>query len=300
MKSVKSLEVYYHGRLAGNLAKIDRNRIAFSYAEGWLKEGFSISPFSLPLKEGVFVAEKPYFNGLFGTFADSLPDSWGRLLMDRRLRELGIDEGQVGVLDRLAMIGDTGKGALTYMPRILENNDAYDLSDLDQIAEDTRKLIQTQDVENLDRLYFAGASSGGTRPKINATVDGKEWIIKFPSPQDPPDIGLAEKCYSDCASSCGILVPGTRLFPSKKCAGYFGTERFDRGEGGRRIHMLTVAALLELDFTEPSLDYNSLMKLCKIMTRDDNEEQMRMFRLMCFNVFAHNRDDHSKKCHLSI
>ena len=48
--------------------------------------------------------------------------------------------------------------------------------------------------------------------------------------------------------------------------------------------MLTAAALLELDFEQPSLDYHSLMKLTKILTRDNTEDI----------EFAHNRDDHSK------
>ena len=58
--------------------------------------------------------------------------------------------------------------------------------------------------------------------------------------------------------------------------------------------MLTAAALLELDFEQPSLDYHSLMKLTKILTRDNYQNLENMFRRMCFNVFAHNRDDHSK------
>jgi len=49
-----------------------------------------------------------------------------------------------------------------------------------------------------------------------------------------------------------------------------------------------------LDFRQPSLDYHSLMKLTKILTRDHREDVESMFRRMCFNVFAHNCDDHSK------
>lgn len=86
----------------------------------------------------------------------------------------------------------------------------------------------------------------------------------------------------------------TRLFASNVCDGYFGTKRFDRGPSGERIHMLTAAALLELDYRQPSLNYHSLMKLTKILTRDNQKEMESMFRRMCFNVFAHNRDDHSK------
>lgn len=37
-----------------------------------------------------------------------------------------------------------------------------------------------------------------------------------------------------------------------------------------------------------------MMKLTKILTRDCTEDVENMYRRMCFNVFAHNRDDHSK------
>ncbi len=70
--------------------------------------------------------------------------------------------------------------------------------------------------------------------------------------------------------------------------------RADGAGETKKIHMLTAAALLELDFEQPSLDYHSLMKLTKILTRNNQEDMQSMFRRMCFNVFAHNRDDHSK------
>lgn len=34
--------------------------------------------------------------------------------------------------------------------------------------------------------------------------------------------------------------------------------------------------------------------LTKILTRDNAKDVENMFRRMCFNVFAHNRDDHAK------
>lgn len=103
--------------------------------------------------------------------------------------------------------------------------------------------------------------------------------------------------YSCCARKCEITMSETKLFPSGICKGYFGTRRFDRvpdQNGIKRVHMLTAAALLELDFEQPSLDYHSLMKLTKILTKDHYADVESMFRRMCFKVFAHNRDDHSK------
>jgi serine/threonine-protein kinase HipA len=51
-------------------------KIYFEYDKDFLKTGLEISPFKLPLKQGVFVCEDNTFNGLWGVFADSLPDGW--------------------------------------------------------------------------------------------------------------------------------------------------------------------------------------------------------------------------------
>ena len=56
--------------------------------------------------------------------------------------------------------------------------------------------------------------------------------------------------------------------------------------------MLTASALLEVSHRIPALDYHSLMALTLELTKDYSEVE-KMYRLMCFNVFAHNRDDHS-------
>ena len=58
--------------------------------------------------------------------------------------------------------------------------------------------------------------------------------------------------------------------------------------------MLTAAAILEVDWRTPSLDYHTLMKLTKIICRDNPEDVRQLYLRMCFNVFSHNRDDHAK------
>lgn len=296
MKTNSALQVLYDGRLVGTLAMTANHKAAFQYSEEWLEHGFSISPFSLPLKNQVFVPNKDYFDGLFGVFTDSLPDNWGSLLLNRLLRANGQNPDKLTVLDRLAIVGTSGMGALTYYPG-KEIQEKQGHSNLDELAEQCQKLLNTEYSDKLDELYRLGGTSGGARPKIMTTIDGEEWIIKFPAHVDGRNAGKMEYDYSCCAKQCGITMSETRLFPSDKCEGYFGTKRFDRViDNGtqKRIHMLTAAALLELDFEQTSLDYHSLMKLTKILTRDYLEDVNNMFRRMCFNVFAHNRDDHSK------
>ena len=294
MDRLNKLDVYYHDRHAGTMA-LFRNRLAaFEYSTDWLKDGFSISPFSLPLEKKVFMPEIDPFEGLFGVFADSLPDGWGRLLVDRLMRKNGLDPHAIGSLERLAIVGASGMGALTYRP-VIAMGKTHDELTLDEIAGECERILNTESNDNLDYLFAMGGSSGGARPKILTRVDGVDWMIKFPSSDDGGNIGKQEYDYALCARECGLEMEEVRLFPSEKTKGYFGTRRFDRrGEGQEgKVHMVSVAGLLETSHRIPNLDYDILMKLTLQLTKDMSECE-KLYRLMCFNVFAHNRDDHSK------
>lgn len=292
MNDNKILSVFMGKRKVGTLAVTKDYLTAFEYDADWLQNGFSVSPISLPLQSGVFIPKGfDPFEGTFGVFADSLPDGWGRLLVDRMLRKEGINPVKVDTLNRLAIVGSSGMGALTYYP---ENNLVSDYEDvsLDDLAKGCEAIMKSNDSENLDELFQLGGSSGGARPKVNYFIDGEEWIVKFASSYDKGNIGVQEYEYSLCAKECGIRMEETRLMPSKLCQGYFATKRFDRN-GGKRIHMVSVSALLETSHRIPNLDYNILMQLTLKLTNDYSQLEQ-LYRLMCFNVFSHNRDDHSK------
>ena len=82
----RKLEVYLGERFVGTMAQTADRRVAFAYSEKWLDNGFAISPFSLPVEQKVFVPTSQAFSGLWGVFANSLPDAWGQLLVDRMLK----------------------------------------------------------------------------------------------------------------------------------------------------------------------------------------------------------------------
>jgi len=297
MTNSKMLEVYYHGQLVGYLAETPNHLIAFQYSDTWIRNGFPISPLSLPLNNNVFIPpekNRDRFSGMFGVFADSLPDSWGQLLLDRHLGDMGIDKGDIGALDRLAYIGKSGMGALEYYPA-KETDFRVDAAGInyDQIAEECEKILSSKESDQLDILYMLGGSSGGTRPKIFLTENGREWIVKFPASKDPAISGRREYDYSLCAKDCGIVMTETALVPSSVCEGYFKTERFDRKKG-EKIFSVTFAGLLEADFRAPSCDYDTYMKLIRMLTRDNVKDKEQMYRIMVFNVLTHNRDDHTK------
>ncbi len=294
-RSFARVRVLMHGRVVGTVAVASGGVLAFEYSREWLRDGFSISPLSLPLEQRVFVAKPHPLDGVFGVFDDSLPDGWGRLLVDRTLARHGVSPSSIGPLERLSIVGSSGMGALEYRPQTTLPVSVGGV-DFDEIAEECARVLKTDASDDLDTLFALGGSSGGARPKILTTIEGEEWIVKFASSVDPPSIGRDEYHIMQAARACGICVPETRLFPSKRCDGYFGVKRFDRenGTGGqRKIHMVSAGALLETSHRMPNLDYETLMRLTLRMTQSA-EDMEQLYRLMCFNVFIGNRDDHSK------
>ena len=111
----RKVDVYLDDGLVGTLAETADRRVAFAYSDAWLESGFAISPFSLPVEQKVFVPSSRTFHGQWGVFADSLPDAWGRLLVDRMLQSRGLSPADVTPLERLAIVGASGMGALTYV-----------------------------------------------------------------------------------------------------------------------------------------------------------------------------------------
>lgn len=293
--SIDRVKVLCKAREVGTIAMADGGCMAFQYSDSWLTSGFSISPFSLPLERRVFVAKPHPLDGVFGVFADSLPDGWGRLLVDRMLAGNGLDPNRLSPLARLSIVGATGAGALEYVPET-DLGHRFESVDLDRLCEECGRILSAEYSDDLDRLFALGGSSGGARPKILTTIDGEDWIVKFPSSHDSKDIGKQEYELSLLAKECGIPFPESRLFESKTCSGYFGVKRFDRTagvEGPQKVFMASAGALLETTHRIPNLSYEMLFRLTAALTGSMRDTE-RLYRLMCFNVLVGNRDDHSK------
>jgi serine/threonine-protein kinase HipA len=303
------LTVFFdHGprRKVGRLAIRNRQTL-FEYDPAFLDSAIEISPFKLPLKPGVILCPDRIFDGLFGVFNDSLPDGWGRLLLDRTAEKHGINRRELNTLDRLAYVGSQGMGALSYEPdRSGSSNDNAPLV-LDQLAEESAIVLAGESEEVFEDLLRLNGSSAGARPKIVAQVSTdrstlihgrhrpepgfEHWMIKFPSSHDPPGIGPIEYAYSLMARQAGVDMPETHLFRTKKQS-YFGTKRFDRIRG-QRVHMHSLAGLIHADHRQPALDYDTILRATYLLTKNILEVE-KAYALACFNVLAHNRDDHSK------
>ncbi len=286
----------------------DSKEIYFKYYPTFISRGLEISPIKLKLNSDINRTNDLPFEGLFGVFADSLPDGWGKLLLDRALAARGIEIGALSPLDRLAYIGSQGMGALIYRPEMaLEEADSFKI-ELDEIAKATRQIISGTASNVLDEVYRLGGSSGGARPKILVGYNPltqqiipvendlpppyEHWLIKFPASADSKDIANIEYAYYKMAIDAGIEMSDCRLFEGKSGNIYFGTKRFDR-QGNNRLHLHSAAGIMHDDFRFSTLDYGHLMD-CAFQLERDVTAYEKVLRLAAFNVFANNRDDHSK------
>ncbi len=288
MKLVNKLTVTYHDRTVGTLSMTPDNRLcAFQYNKDWLASGFSISPIDLPLKSDLFIAKAEPFWGNFGIFEDSLPDGYGRYLLNRLLKKQGIDDSGLTPIQRLSIVGCSGMGALCYIPEtyVGEKKSLPELDNLQQMALD---LLSEKSDKDEDVLYFNSGNSGGCRPKCLLQDTEGSWLVKFRHTYDPKDMGPMEYHYNEMARRCGITVPDFKLMEGK----YFATKRFDI-ENGERLHIATAGALLNESILQPKLEYKTLLHLTGFLTQDP-EQVDEMFRRMVFNVLTDNKDDHAK------
>lgn len=289
MNSLRQIEVIYGNRPVGRLALTKEGLCAFEYSAGWLGSGFSISPFELPLRSGVFIAKSRLFDGGFGVFDDCLPDGWGLLVLDRYLQQNGINPRTLTLLDRLALVGSAGRGALEFRPdRSLVSKQDY--VDFENLALEAEQILGNEDYsgKGIEEFQYRGGSPGGARPKIFTRYDGKEWLVKFRAKNDSERIGAEEYNYSLLAKKCGIEMPETRLFEGK----YFGVERFDRTPKGK-LHVISMAGLVGADYRLPSIDYAHIFQACAMLTHNV-AELWKVYRLMVFNYLIGNKDDHAK------
>lgn len=312
-RHVESLLVTANGDKVGELNRVEGRGLYFVYDKDWLARGFDLSPLTMTFDEKPQMARDNHlFKGLHGPFADSLPDGWGLLLMDRFF-DATFGAGTsltLGPLDRLAYMGDRAMGMFEYHPKA--ERTAVESVDLARLFEASVEVQQGDTPHVLNGLRLAGGSPGGARPKAIAALSHdlalatsafgqlppgyEHWLVKFRALTEPWQTGAIEQAYALMARAAGVTMAYTQLLEVSMREGsaerFFAAKRFDRANN-RRIHMMTVSALVYADFRAPTMDYSQLLKLTSALTKSAFEVE-KMARLMIFNAVFHNHDDHSK------
>ena len=294
-------------RLRGN------GTYGFSFDNDWLKNHSDIL---LSEEVGNFSGfQYSQEEHVFGFVSDTLPDRWGRRLLERKEQTEAIEEKRpkrtlysydylVGIDDYLRM------GALRLKKdpdgEFLNSDSRLIVPPLTSIKELT---IAAQEYEKSDeanelpeekwirQLAHPGMSLGGARPKANV-VDEKEhlWIAKFPSRKDVYDMALWEHLCHLLAKEAGINVAETNLIPAGN-DGYHAllSKRFDRTDDGKRIHFasaMTMTGLTDGDNHETGHGYLDIVDFIIKGCCDVDENLNELYRRVAFNICVGNSDDH--------
>jgi serine/threonine-protein kinase HipA len=317
MRRVDELEVCVtssdgHSYPMGRLARNSRGTIAFTPEGGFLQNGLRLSPFFMPSGSGPFVprfeeGQEKAFHGLFGVFADSLPDAFGMAVARRSLSHAGFE---FGALELLSYIGDGGRGCLSYKPVLPGSHD--EIEGLQTMFDEARSVAEGLEIDFKSPLAFAMGTTGGTRPKVHcekfsdgtfrvrrlrtAGDGGETCIVKFDCTGEfagriDHETKL-EAAYLSMARACGLRVPEFELV-EREGRQHLVLKRFDRTLRGA-LHMHSFWGLVHAGSGGRMNDYEFLHRASLRLT-GDVAEVAECYGRMVFNVLACNQDDHAKQ-----
>ena len=304
---------------------------AFEYAPAFRGSGIEIAPLMMPLDDRVyrFPALPPgSFHGLPGLLADALPDKFGNAVIDAWLAAQGRLPNEIDAVERLCYTGSRGMGALEFVPAAGPHASRCSPVQIDALVDLASEVLRGRErfrasfrdeakQDALREILRVGASAGGARAKaviawnpdtndvrsgqVEAPDGYEYWLLKFDGvtgnrdkeAADPTGYGAIEYAYSLMAGAAGIRMSACRLF-EENGRRHFMTQRFDRIDGGEKLHMQSLAALGHFDFNHAGGHaYEQAVAVIRRLGlgMDAIEEQ---FRRMAFNVVARNQDDHVK------
>ncbi len=314
-------EVKLWGRTVGAVDVSEANAAAtFEYAPEFLRAGWDIAPLTMPRERRVFRFPEllgETCRGLPGLLADSLPDRFGRLLIDAWLQERNRSTRDLDPVEMLCYVGSRGMGALEFEPATGDpaTGRAVEVEDLAELAESAlshRRAIGgylatgRPGRDPWRELFHSGTSAGGAKPKAviawnettgevrSGEVTGdpgfSHWLLKFDRGRDE---GAIEYAYSILAARAGIDMAECRLWRAGNRR-HFMTRRFDRAKDGAKHHVQTLGAIAHWDFRlGGTISYEAAFGIARRLGLPMATKEA-LFRRMAFNVFACNRDDHVK------
>ena len=316
MESEKKIYVYadfldYENEPVGTLY-MSQNRgkelCSFEYDKDWLLHGSMVIDPDLKLFGG-----RHYSNddkNIFGAFADSCPDRWGRKLMARReeLRAKAANEKPRKLLESDYLLGvydEARMGGLRFKTEpdgdFLSNDNDFatppwtSLRELEAASRSFENDDLGPDNKWLRQLLAPGSSLGGARPKANVVdTKGELWIAKFPSRHDDFNVGAWEMVTHDLAKSCEIDVPEARLEKFSDLGSTFLVKRFDRS-GSKRIHFSSAMTMLGKNDGADASDGSSYLEIASFLKSNGaspKRDLSELFRRIVFSMAVSNTDDH--------
>ena len=287
-----------------------KNIYSFEYDKLWLEQADSTITFDPDLAFYNGRQYVPIGKPLFGIFADSCPDRWGRLLMKRREVILARKEKRrpktLNELDFLLGVYDESRmGALRFKndengeflscDKELATPPWTTLRTLESASMEFEKDESGTNEKWLKQLLAPGSSLGGARPKATVQApDGSLWIAKFPSKHDETDSGAWEMVVHDLAELCSLNVPPAKTEKFSRNGTTFLVKRFDR-KGSKRIHFSSAMTLLGKTDGASAVDGSSYLDIASFIRSNGSQPQKdltELWKRMVFNIAVANTDDH--------
>ena len=254
---------------------------------------FALDPLHLPLSPEPVASGNPQ-TGIHSVFEDSLPDAWGRAILCRRHN---VPRHRQHPAHLLELLGSEALGALVYTrAKHWENEHASaalpELAEL-AAAADRYELEPNAPIDELMRLFMAGSSPGGARPKVlvRDTADG-HWIAKLASIRDNFDMVRVEAASLATAREAGIVIPEFRVEELGERAALL-VRRFDVTDGGGRNHVVSMQTLLGAQHFY-NLGYADMADVVRRISDAPGQDLHMLFRQAAFNALLGNTDDHLK------
>lgn len=275
----------------------------FVYGRSYLQRNDAVELDPVELRLAGRNYETGRMNGFFGAIRDSMPDYWGRRVIEKRAGLTRLDEFDYlmqGADDRAGALG-FGLGVEPPAPR-RDFNRTLDLARLQEaadavIADDPDRAGSAQG--QAEDLLLEGTSMGGARPKAVVQDDHSLWIAKFGRQDDRWNHPRVEHGLLELARACGIDAADSRVDTIGE-RDVLLVRRFDRdwsGDGYHRHRMVSALTLMQSDDRQTSNRQWSYLLLADEVRRASArpEEDLRdLFARMCFNAATSNLDDHPR------
>lgn len=310
------------------------NRGHFEYSDGFQLSGIELSPLHMPNGKTIYnfgALNRDTFKGLPGMLADSLPDKFGNKLIDQWLEKQGRKPTDFTPVERLCYIGTRGMGALEFRPVVGRHKEKSLPIQIDELVSLANKALSAKgtlsaeldgsELEKkraVEQIISVGTSAGGARAKaviawnrttnevrsgqVSTGDDFSYWLLKFDGVEenkdheslaDPVGFGIVEYAYYLMAVAAGIEMTECRLL-QENGRSHFMTLRFDRLEGGGKVHMQSLCGMAHFDFNDSgAYSYEQAIGVMRDLKLPVTEMEQ-FFRRMVFNVVARNQDDHTK------
>lgn len=273
----------------------------FAYGEKYLKrKDAQAIHTSLPLAPGWMSIS---LDGVLpGPVSDSLPDSWGRMVIADRLHTHITDMNE---MDFLLNSSSRRIGNLDFMETVEYKSRAGEFPRItfDELYSASSMLEAGHQVsDEMHALLCHGDAIGGTRPKGLMEIDDREWIIKLPSSGDRFDNAIIEYSTMKMASMCGIEVPEVRFFSIAGGRHVFAIDRFDRDvmedeHGaylGRKMFVSALGFESKTESEGPRMSYEDLALYARANSSSAERDCEQVFRRMIFNILVSNTGDHAR------